>query len=67
MDTSVTSNSTVASSSKLSRRMDLQGMLSSYREFDCEENLHKYYLNLENDPQSDKFVIEFWEDVIATY
>jgi len=47
--------------------MDLQGMLSSYREFDCEENLHKYYLNLENDPQSDKFVIEFWEDVIATY
>jgi len=66
LDFSVSSVSTTTNKVKHHREL-LSDFLKTYAEFNSENALHKYYIALENDPASDKYIIEFWKDVLDNY
>ena len=54
-------------SKKKIRQDNLKELLSIYPEFTSEESLHKYYINLENDAANDKYLVDFWQEVLSNY
>lgn len=48
-----------------SHRERLNQFIRAYSEFDREENLHKYYLQYEDESQN--YLLQFWSDVIHQY